>query len=412
VTPRVATVESRVTAVASRVAVPDRRRSRSRAMHFEWLELDRLTPELVAQWRALGLAASTPNVYLMPDFMLPAIRYLEADKAPRVAVLWDGERRTLLALGVFNCVAPSWRFPISRLSAVKSKHSFQAGVLLRAGIGTHAVDRFVDGLFGASSALRFNELREDALIYRQLQDSAERLGLSWFVDRRYPRASLELDDHSAWRDHISVSRHRRLHRARRKLATLGRLEFRIVAGSDICARHADAFLRLESNGWKCKTALLARIEDTRFFREMTHHGEELGLFFCELLLDDKVIASTTNFCVNHHGFAFKTGYDSTYRHLCPGFLVEYAFLESLEEGGVPAGLREIESGAEAGSFLDELWPKRIPIVSGHLVAGKLPTIYARVRQRLKPPDVVAMPEPARGAVGRHAARHVKRATAQ
>jgi CelD/BcsL family acetyltransferase involved in cellulose biosynthesis len=410
VTLRVANLEPRVTAVPTRIA--DRRRSRSRAMHFEWLELDRLTPELIAQWRALGLAASAPNVYLMPEFMLPAVRYLEDDKAPRVAVLWDGERHMLLALGVFNCVASTWRFPIPRLSAVKSKHSFQAGVLLRAGIGAHAVDRFIDGLFGASwSALRFNELREDALIYRQLQDSAERLGLSWFVDRRYPRAALELDDRSAWRDHISASRHRRLQRARRKLATLGRLEFRVVAGSDIRAHHADAFLRLESSGSKCKTALLARVEDTRFFREMTQHGEKLGLFFYELLLDDKVIASTTNFCVSRHGFAFKTGYDPTYRNLCPGFLVEYAFLESLDEGGAPAGLREIESGAEAGSFLDELWPNRIPIVSGHLFAGKLPTIYARVRQRLKPPDVLLAPEPARKAAWRHAARDAKRAIA-
>jgi CelD/BcsL family acetyltransferase involved in cellulose biosynthesis len=383
-------------------------------MHFEWLEIGRLTPELVAQWRALGTAASTPNVYLMPDFMLPAVRYLEADKAPRVAALWDAQRRTLLALGVFNVVPPSLWFPVPRLSAAKSKHSFQSGVLLRAGIGADAVDRFVGGLFGASwSAVRFSELREDAVVHRQLQDSAERLGLSWFVDRRYTRAALDLDASSAWRDHISRSRHRRIQRARGKLAALGKVEFRIIDAKEICARHAAAFLRLESNGWKRKSSLLARREDTRFFHEITQHCAELGLFFCELTLDDKVIASTSNFSVNGHGFAFKTGNDPTYRHLCPGFLVEYAFLEQSAESGAPAGLREIESGSEEGSFMEELWPKRVPIVSGHLFAGKLPTIYARVRERLKHAgNVVATRPAAFGATRPHAARHGARVSAQ
>jgi hypothetical protein len=170
-------------------------------------------------------------------------------------------------------------------------------------------------------------------------------------------------------------------------------------------------LRLESNGWKCKTALLAKSADTRFFREVASHAQELGLFFCELVLGDKVIASTTNFRLNRYGFAFKTGYDCTYRHLCPGFLVEYAFLEAAVDGGAPAGLREIESGAEAGSFLEELWPKRIPIVSGHLFAGKLPTLYARVRHRLKG-NGHARGEPPRAAVQTHGAHHGKRATAR
>ena len=124
--------------------------------HFEWRGMDAVTPEFVAHWRALGLAATTPNIYLMPEFMLPAVRFLEADNAPRLAALWNADRSELLAFGVFNAVPPSWRFPVPRLSAVKSKHSFQGGVLLRAGIDAEAVDGFVDELFGGSwYAVRF-----------------------------------------------------------------------------------------------------------------------------------------------------------------------------------------------------------------------------------------------------------------
>ena len=360
-------------------------------MHFEWLELDHLTPEVMAEWRALGFAASTPNVYLMPEFMLPAVRHLASDATPSVATLWDTEHRTLLALGVFDRVAPTWRFPIPRLSAFKSKHSFQTGILLRAGIGADAVDRFVDGLVGGSwAAIRFNELREDALVYRQLQESARRLGLSWHVDGRYRRAALEIDDGRAWREHIPQSRHRRLRRARTQLAALGKLKFRIVEGKDISESHTDAFLRIEDSGWKGKSALTAQTGNTMFFREMAQGCREQSLLFlCELLLDDAVIASTTNFRVNGHGFAFKTGSDPVYRKLCPGFLVEYEFLERIADCKVPKGLREIESGSEPGSFMEELWPKRIPIVSGHLFAGRLPKFYARLRQSLKHVGTVA-----------------------
>ena len=54
-------------------------------MRFEWLGMDDVTPDFVSRWRALGLAATTPNVYLMPEFMLPAIRYLVSDKTHRLA---------------------------------------------------------------------------------------------------------------------------------------------------------------------------------------------------------------------------------------------------------------------------------------------------------------------------------------
>jgi hypothetical protein len=371
-------------------------------MHFEWLEIDRLTPGVLREWRALGFAASTPNVYLMPEFLLPAARHLTPHLTPSIAVLWDQERRTLLALGVFDRVAPSWRFPLPRLSAFKSKHSFQAGVLLRAGIGAGAIDRFVGGLVsGWCSAIRFDELREDALVYSQLQDSARRLGLSWFVDRRYQRAALDIDAGPSWRDHIPRSRHRRLGRARAQLAALGNVRFRIVEGKDICDAQADAFLRIEGSGWKGQSALAARRGDVEFFREMTSGCREHNLlFFCELLLDDAVIASTTNFRVNGHGFAFKTGTDPAYRKVCPGLLVEYAFLEHITQAQAARGLREIESGSEAGSFMEGLWPKRIPIVSGHMFAGTLPTFYAGVRQRLKRAGAAAAQGPARPATAR------------
>ena len=158
--------------------------------HFDWHSIDEATtPKFVERWRALALSATTPNIYLMPEFVLPAVRYLEADKAPRFAALWNADRSALLALGVFNAVPPSWRFPYPRLSAVLTKYSLQSGVLLSNGINAAAVDQFVSGLFeGSCRAVRINEFREDSRVYQQIQDAALRLGLKWFVDARYERA--------------------------------------------------------------------------------------------------------------------------------------------------------------------------------------------------------------------------------
>ena len=355
----------------------------SRRMRFEWLGMDDVTPEFVSRWRALGLAATTPNVYLMPEFMLPAIRYLEADKTHRLAALWNADRSDLLVLGIFDVVPRTWRFPFSRLSAAKSKHSFQTGVLVRFGVDSVAVDRFVDGVFGGSwSTLRFKELREDSVVFRQLQESAARLGLSWFVDRRYMRASWKLGDDATWRSHIPRLRHKRLQRARNKLAALGTLEFRVVSGKDVSQCTTDEFLRLEGTGWKSESGLLANSDNTQFFAEMIRDCREHGMiFFYELVLNGTVIASTSNFRINEKGFAFKTGHDRAYATACPGILAEYAFLESGAASRM--GLDEIESGSWVGSFMEGLWPDRIPMVSGHFFAGKMPAAYGSVRDRLR-----------------------------
>ena len=119
-------------------------------------------------------------------------------------------------------------------------------------------------------------------MFRQLQESAERLGLSWFVDRRYMRASLKLGDDSTWRSHIPRLRHKRLQRARKKkLAALGTLEFRVVSGKDVSQCTTDEFLRLEGTGWKSESGLLANSDNTQFFAETIRgcrdHGMDLLL---------------------------------------------------------------------------------------------------------------------------------------
>jgi CelD/BcsL family acetyltransferase involved in cellulose biosynthesis len=369
--------------------------------HMAWYDLNALSQEFLTHWRTLGLTASTPNIYLMPEFVLPAVRNLATRESPRLAALWNDDRSCLMALGIFNAVAPTGRFPYARLSTFRSIHSYQSGILIKAGVDETVVDRFLGGVVASPwRAVHIIDMREDALVHRQLQDAARRLGLTWFVDRRYERAGVRLDDESRWRDHISRSRHKRLQRARAKLAELGTVEFRIVQGPEVTDHTIEDFLRVEAMGWKRESGLLATEAGARFFREVVQGCKEQAMvFFCELLVDGKVIASSSNFQINGVGFAFKIGIDPDFLKFAPGFLLEYTFLQSALR---PLHhLHEMESGAQPGSYIEKLWPERIPMVSGRFVTGGLPTLWELIRQRIRliRRPVQTLVQLTRGAIG-------------
>lgn len=352
-------------------------------MYFEWRNIEDLTGEFLELWRELGCASSSPNIYLMPEFMLPALRHLENDKPSKFAIVWNDSRTAILALGVFNEHSPGWQYPYRHLSAVKSKHSFQTGILLRSGFEGEALDFLLAQLLGGPwRGIFFRELREDTTLHRQLQESACRRGIKWFVDKRYLRASVSFSDGERWRNHVSSSRHKNLRRARSRLGDIGDVQTRFLFGDDISDATVEHFLRLESFGWKAESALRSTREERAFFKEMTDACRSQGLiWFVELLVGSEIIASTVNFCIGDVGFAFKTGMDPTYARYAPGYLVEYGFLEAFEEHQF--SLREMESGSQAGSFIEELWPGRVPMVSGHFAIGALPYVYSKMIQVLK-----------------------------
>ena len=153
------------------------------------------------------------------------------------------------------------------------------------------------------------------------------------------------------------------------LEVLGEVEWRFVddlVGFD----QVEAFLRLENLGWKSKagTALRSSESHELFFRRLvTAFGQVHRVFFTELLLDGAVIASTCNLCVGDRSFAFKVAFDPRYAKMAPGFINEFEFLRSLDR---VTGISALDSGAEEGSFIDELWPERIALGNGHFVGRR------------------------------------------
>jgi len=151
-------------------------------------------------------------------------------------------------------------------------------------------------------------------------------------------------------------------RCRRQLQDVGSLDWRVVDGADLAAA-AETFLHLEHLGWKGKagTSLRSHPADETFFLACIAGFAAQGqVWFTELRLDGQAIASTCNFRSGGAGFAFKLGWDPAWRRYGPGFLNAAALVEAAPT--CCAGMAYLDSGAQAGCYIEELWPDRRELV--------------------------------------------------
>ena len=61
--------------------------------------------------------------------------------------------------------------------------------------------------------------------------------------------------------------------------------------------------------------------------------------------------------------------------------------------------RFIDSGAEPGSFIEELWPDRLPLLSGSIALGRMARMAARAAKHLSLLRRRLLPAPARSPAG-------------
>ena len=186
-----------------------------------------------------------------------------------------------------------------------------------------------------------------------------------------------------WRGHVSPSRLKCLERQWRKLSELGEPGWRYLRGDDVSDDTLERFLALEHAGWKGAEGSSLRSDPRQeafFLRMTTAFRADGDLFFTELLLDGQAIASSCNPRSGSDGFAFKVAFDPRSAKYGPGLLNELAFLKALEQG--VDQFRFIDSGAAPGSFIEELWPDRVPLYSGSIALGRISRAAARAADAL------------------------------
>ena len=355
---------------------------------------------LSAQWRGLESRALEPNAYLSPRFVLPALAYL-----PSVTPVWavsvhDGSAAagTLRGLGLFQARAPRPLFPFPHAQVYASPHSFLGGVLLDAEAARPALHALLDALARRTSGLRLDQLNAAGATAQLLNAVVAERGASWHEEVRIERACLMPagDGSSRWRQHVPASKLRDHDRQWRRLVKMGRASWHYLRGHEVEDRMIETFIELEHTGWKGAqgTSLRSDPQQATFFREMIRAFRADGdVFFTELRLEDEVIASTCNLRSGGDGFAFKCSFESRYSKYGPGILNELGFLKALEHD--VDDFRFIDSGSTPGSFIEELWPDRVPLHSGSIALGRLSSAAARAAGALSSARRRLMARPSR-----------------
>jgi hypothetical protein len=333
---------------------------------------------VAAPWLELESRALEPNAFLSPLFVFPAVRYLvSARTSPWLLTVRPVQAATRwLLLALVRPRAPRPRYPLPHLVSWRSPHSYLGGLLVdrdETERALHALCAFLASPRTPWCGLFFDEIPGHGLFTR-LQSRSSFGRPRWQWDRRAGRQrarlvlqSLSADSPPPW----SGRDEKEYRRLWRRLSEQGALSWEYIPASALGPSHIEDFLRLEDQGWKQARAqsLRARSGHELFFREMVEGFRAAGrVFFCELRLDGRPIASANYLLAGEAGFAFKIGWDVRYAKFAPGILNEVAFVR--EVGRCCPQLRYIDSGAQSGSFIERLWPHRIELEDAVLVTGR------------------------------------------
>jgi CelD/BcsL family acetyltransferase involved in cellulose biosynthesis len=325
-----------------------------------------LRPGDLAAWQALEAEAVEANPYQSPHFVLPALRHLDPGLPCRVLLVDAPDPGRLAAAAVLVPRRTSPRLRLPHVEVYLSRHSYLGAPLIAPGMADAAAAamlKVVRTHWPAALALLLPRVDAEGAVVQAFDRvlshhgrKAERLSSS-FRAMLHPMQARP----NALPGRLKL-RVAKVRRCRRQLRDVGSLDWRVVDGADLAAA-AETFLSLEHLGWKGKagSSLRSRPADETFFLACIAGFATRGqAWFTELRLDRQAIASTCNFRSGGAGFAFKLGWDPAWRRYGPGFLNQAALVEAAPT--CCAGLAYLDSGSEAGCYIEELWPSRRELV--------------------------------------------------
>ena len=355
-----------------------------------WLPLQEVDAATLSAWTELGQQTPRPNPFAMPQFVLPAARWLTPRTPPQIALIerQQSGSRTLIGAGCFTVERPNLFVPVPHLSSYRTLHTFRSGLLHAPGESGAVAQSLLTDLHDKHKrphAIGFHNLLAECPVLASLRELLEGGNGGWFEQHRFQRPVLRL--HPAAQEHALgvIVMDRDLRRRKRRLEDRGTTAFRITQPKTNVADAMETHLQLEHAGWKgtAGTSLLASPTQAGFFREMIHRFDQIhGAVFAETLCDGKVIASTSNLLLGDTLNGFKTGWHPDFAACSPGRLNE-VFLSA----AVPSAWPEVgvfDSQAQEDSYLSELLPHRDTMVTGTLAITRLGRRAMRAARLVRP----------------------------
>lgn len=347
-----------------------------------------LTPEIVQAWEDIEARSLHFNAFLSPRFILPAIRHLTSDKHVLILLVESPSPFQLLGVGVFEINRPSLVWPLPYLTAYRPPFSYLNGLL----IDSRNPREVITALYGYLSHpdFRYNyvdlHLHPECKITEEMHSAlAQTYPLRWQKTGTVRRAILRPE--SAGEDYLQTklkSRYKDCMRLLRQLSKIGPITWHYLTGEDVTHDTVERFLELEHKGWKGAegSSLASSSSRTAFFREMVegfrHHDR---VFFTELRLDGRAIASTCNLISGKAGFGFKIGWDPEYTRYSPGIL--NAFQLILHAPTYCKSMEIIDSCSSPESFINNLWLEHRSLVTSAYTTSFLGNFSLQAHRRTR-----------------------------
>lgn len=359
-------------------------------LEFHWRTVDEVDDRLYQAWTQLGMQTAHPNLYAMPQFVLPASRLLDPGNPARIAVI---ERRNaggseLLGVGCFTHHRPTLFAPLPHLRCFRTRHTFQDGLLCAPGAAQEVADALLGHLdrgVRGPQAIAFRNVADDDPVLQALRGRADAAGQRWYPLRALQRPVLRYDAAPDARSRIPRRVAGDIERRQRRLAASGRLSFRLLLGADVTDEAIARHLDIEHMGWKgnSHSSMRSSATETAFFEDMCRRFRAIGsTVFCETLLDGRVIASASGFRVAATMNAFKTAHDPEFSGASPGKANILSLLAA-----IPAALPEVamfDSSSREGSFIGAMLPDSRTMLAGFLPLTRLAARALKAARLLRP----------------------------
>jgi hypothetical protein len=328
------------------------------------------------------------NAFLSPNFVLPAIRYLENNSKVRFLLIHKVSSKSTILVGLFVYKINKFNryLPFPHISAFHSRHSFLSGILADKDYAEDVVEIIFVHLKD-SSEVNAGILFEEHLLQGGMADLISKvthqLGIMWTPCLQWKRGILNPNNTDL---PISKNLRKNFKRRMQGLKEKGIVEWKYVVGTDISKKSIDEFIRLEDLGWKGEnqSSIRSQQNNNQFFREMIENFiQRENAFFTELCLNGDVISSTTNLISGDSGFAFKIGWDPAYAKWSPGILNEMMLLSC--EKKEFRSLKQIDSCASSNSYINNIWLENSEVGTGvYLFPGLGSMIKPFLRQMYYP----------------------------
>jgi CelD/BcsL family acetyltransferase involved in cellulose biosynthesis len=332
-------------------------------------------------WEDLSAYAMEPNPFYEPFMLLPAIDMFGGGSMLRFVFIYATvrERSVLLALLPMERASRYKGLPLAHLRLWMHRHCYLCTPLIRRGQARRCLSGFLDWLRanGAGVAVDWRNVTGDGAFLSALTDLLADRGRA-YVTHEFSRALLtpRPDVDTLLKETLSKKARHELRRLERRLAERGPLEYRELQNRDDAAQWIEAFLDLESRGWKGKhgSALACRAADRDFFVQWTSEAARRGrLMMLALAVGGHTVAMKCNVLAGAASYAFKITYDEDYAHYSPGVLLEMKNIRRFHERG---DLQWMDSCADPDNLMmNRIWPDRRTmttlVMSGGSFAGPL-----------------------------------------